>query len=155
MFDGQDGTTAGVTVQFGQDDSVQLQCLVKGGSAVHGVLTRHAIHNQINLMGLDLTINLFQLSHQLFVDGQSPSRIENDDLGILFLGLSHRVSANLHRVGFAFFGVHGDSDGFTNHMQLVNSCRSLKISRCQERSLALLSNQPSQLSARCRFSRSL
>ena len=102
-------------------------------------------------MRLQLSIDDLQLVHQLFVDGQSARGVENDNRIFRFASLGDRVLTNLDRVGRAFFGVNRYANGLTDHMQLLDRCRALEVSRHQHRVDVVAHQQLGKFAASRRF----
>ena len=124
---------ARVAVQFRHNDAVQLQRLVKRLGAVNGVLTGHAVHNQIHLIGLHAFVDPLKLSHQFLIDGQSSGGVQNQDLNAVLFGLAHGVLANFDRILSALLRINGHAQLFAQNVQLFNRRRTLQIRRRQHR----------------------
>ena len=80
---------AGVAVELGHDDAVELQRLVERLGAVDGVLAGHAVDDQVHLLRRDLAVDPLELVHQLVVDVQPAGRVEDHDVGAVLLGFAH------------------------------------------------------------------
>ena len=143
MFDRQDGSAPSVTIELGHDHAIEFQRFVEGPGAVDGILSRHAIHHEVDLVRANLAVNLFELLHQRFVDGQSTGRIEDDHLSALAAGLIERVFTDLDGVLRAFVGVNGHAQLLTKDVQLVDRRRALQVSRDEHRLATFFSDQPS------------
>ena len=87
VLDRQQRTATSVAVQLGHDHAVQLQGVVERLGTVDRVLARHAVHDQIDLVGLHAVVDPRQLLHQLLVDRQPAGRVQDHDPDLLLLGL--------------------------------------------------------------------
>src|SRR4051794_30820076 len=83
LLDRERRPTACIAIQLRQDDAIQLELLVEDLRAVDGILPRHAVDNEINLLRPNLPIDPLELSHQLIINVQPPGRIENDNIRIV------------------------------------------------------------------------
>ena len=64
---GKHRTTAGITIELGNNQAVNAQFLVKALGNSYCVLTGHSIYNQQNFLRMNSTLNVAQLFHQLFI----------------------------------------------------------------------------------------
>ena len=135
-FDRQRRAAAGIAVELGHDDAVEPHRLVERLGAVDGILAGHAVDNQIDLLGIDPLVDLLQLLHQLVVDVQPAGGVEDDDLNAFTAGFFDRVVAHLHRIGRARLGIDRNAKLFAEHVQLLDSGRSLKVGGDEHRLLA-------------------
>src|SRR6187399_704937 len=80
LFNGKRGATAGITVHFGENESVESQLLVKLLSTLDGVLAEHGIGNEQNFVRLDRFLDLAKFLHQRFINVQSSGGIDNENI---------------------------------------------------------------------------
>ena len=104
----QQRAAAGVGIELGEDQAVELELLVERLGAVDRVLAAHGIEHEINLVRLELRVDLLQLAHQLIIDVQSPGGVEDDDIAAGLLGLLHRGAADGHRRALGDLAMRGD-----------------------------------------------
>jgi hypothetical protein len=83
LADGEGGAAAGVGVELGQDDAVDLELIVEGLGGVDGVLAGHGIDDEEDLVGLDAGIDAAEFAHEVIVDVQATGGIEDEDIGLL------------------------------------------------------------------------
>ena len=138
MLHRQDSTAPGVAVQLRQDDTVEFQGGVEGTRAVDRVLPRHAVDDEIHLIGLDLSIDLLELRHQLVVNRQPSGRVQDTDPSALVAGLLDPLATDADRILRLFVRIDGDTQLLTDDVQLVNGSRALQVGRHEERSHSLL-----------------
>ena len=146
-FDREGRPAAGVAIELRHDDAVQPQRFVERLGAVHGILPRHAVHDQIHLIGADLLFDPCQLLHQLCIDVQPAGRVEDDDRNLLVAGFFDRVLADEHRVRRSRLRVDLAAELLAEHLQLVNGGGALEVGRDEQRPAAALFDQPAQLAA--------
>ena len=150
------GTTASITVKLCQDHAVQFQRFVKRFSTVDCVLAGHRIADEQNLIGLYLSINLFELFHQILVDVQTTGSIEDDDVDARLLSGNQTVGTNLERRrSRRSLTVDGHTQLLADNLQLLNSGRALQVGGDEHRLFALLFEHLRQLAAGCGFTTSL
>src|SRR4029077_11238765 len=99
---------AGVAVELRHDDAVQLEFLVEDLRAVDGVLASHAVDNQVHLLRHNLPIDPFELLHQLVVDVEPASRVEDHDIGAALLRLANGRLRDRYRIFARPIGVNGN-----------------------------------------------
>ena len=133
MFDRQQCTTACIAVQLGHDHTIQFQGVVKRTGTVDGVLSGHAVDNQVNLIGADLLIDLLQLGHQLFVDGEATGGVQDDDASAFFFSFLDAVLTNLDRVLVVFLAVDRNVQLLADDVQLIDRRWSLQVGGDQHR----------------------
>ncbi len=76
--DRQRRAAAGVPVELRQDDAVVAHVLVEALGHRHGVLPRHRVDDQEDVMGLDLAPEDLQLLDHRLVDVEAPGGVEQD-----------------------------------------------------------------------------
>ena len=69
------------------------------GAGADCVLTGHGVNDQQRLDGTGGLLDVLKLPHQVVVDGEAASGIENQVEGVVFSGLLYGVSGDLHRRG--------------------------------------------------------
>ncbi len=142
---------SGIAIHFGEDHAIEFQGFVEDLGAVHRVLARHTIDNQVNLMRRALAVDAFQLLHQLIIDVQSACRIENDDIGTQFLGLLDRRLANDDRIFLRAIRKNGNPQLLAQYMKLVDRRGTLQVGSHQQRLTIRFLEHASQLAAGCCF----
>ncbi len=74
----QSGATARIAVELGQDHARQRHVCLKAFGNPDCLLAGHSIGDQQGLVGLDAGLDRLELAHQLFVDLEAASRVDND-----------------------------------------------------------------------------
>ena len=129
----QQCTTARVTVELRHHDAVEFQRFMESTGTSHRILTRHAVHNKEHMIRLHIAVDRLQLLHQFFVDRQSSGGIENNNLRAISFGFGNRVAADLNGILVFTIGVNRNADLFTDHVQLIDRGRTLKVGRDEQR----------------------
>ena len=144
--DGEGGAAPGVTVQFGEDDAVDPQGLVKGGGGVYRVLAGHGVHHQQNLVGMDSGLHPLQLVHQCLIHVETAGGIQKHHVAAVIFGVADGVFSNLHRVSLALFK-HGQLQLTAHDLQLLDGCGTVHVAGGQQGPLRVLpAHQASQFS---------
>ena len=81
---------------FMPDYAVDSQRIIEALCYIDCVLTGHRIDYQQNLVRMDLRLDVLQLLHQLFVDVQASSSIQDDNVVAIVLGVFDCIFGNLH-----------------------------------------------------------
>ena len=155
LLDRQRRAAAGVAVELGHHQAVELQRFVERFGAVDGILAGHAVDHQQHLVGLDALVDSLQLLHQLVVDVQSAGGVENDHRNAFFGGFANGVVANGHGIGRAALGVHRQAELFADNVQLIDGRGALQVGGHEHHLAAALLNQPAELAARRGFAGAL
>ncbi len=127
VLDAEGRAAAGVAIELGHDDAVELQRFVEGLGAVDGVLAGHGVDDEHDLVGLDALVDALELLHQFVVDVQAAGGIEDDDRDAFFPGLLHGVVADDDGVGGAALGIDGEPELFADDVQLVDGGGALQV----------------------------
>ena len=151
-LDAQEGSAAGVPVELGHDDPVQAQGFIEGFGAVDGVLARHAVDDEIDLIGLNLFVDLFELLHQFGIDGQATCGVQDDDIGVSRFGLDLAFAADRNGVGSPGFAEDLDPQLFAEDVELLDRSGALQVGGDEEGFELFLPDQKCQLAAGGRFS---
>ncbi len=146
--DGQGRTTAGVTVELGEDHAVEADAVAEGLGGVDGVLTDHGVDDEQDLVGADRVPDVRGLLHHLGVDTEAAGGVHDHDVVDLGLGEVDGVLGDLHRVADAVARlrrVHRDTGALGDDAQLVDGVGALEVGGDQQRGVALLLEPPAEL----------
>ena len=146
---------AGVAVELGHDHAVELQRLVEGLGAGDGILPRHSVDHQVDLVGIDTPVDQRELVHQFGVDVQAAGRIENCHVRPSFPGLTNSGQAEGDGIFGGKVGVDGQFKLLAEYLQLLDGGGALQVGGHQHRFAAALANRSPQLAAGGRFARAL
>jgi len=94
----QCGTAACIAIEFGQDQSGNLELVVKALRDVDRVLTGHCVGHQYGVMRIAGDLQPHQLFHQFVVDLQTASGIDQQRIEAADLGAHHCAADDLDRV---------------------------------------------------------
>ena len=78
--DGEGRTTAGVAVELGEDDTGEVDALLEGLRGLDRGLTDHRVDDEEDLVGLDGRSDVGGLLHEVGVDGEAASGVDDDDV---------------------------------------------------------------------------
>ncbi len=74
----QRGAAAGVAVELGEDDAVEVDRCCELLGDVDGVLAGHGVDHQQDVVRLDRVADAHELAHQLVVDVQAAGGVDDD-----------------------------------------------------------------------------
>ncbi|CAB4569143.1 unannotated protein [freshwater metagenome] len=95
------GTTAGVTVELRENDTREVDTLLKRLGRGNRILTDHRVDDEQNLVGVRRLANLGCLLHHLGVNAESAGCVDDDDVVNLIDGVLDRLLGDLDRVAHA------------------------------------------------------
>ena len=128
---------AGVAVELGEDDAVEVQPIVERRRGVDRVLADHRVDHQEDVRRLDALVDLRQLLHQGLVDRQPTGGIEDDHVPPVLLRVLHRQRANLGR-RLVRLGEYRDPELLAQDLELMDGGGAVDVGRDQERLLLVL-----------------
>jgi hypothetical protein len=134
------GTTAGVTVQLGEYDSVEadsVQERLRGGDRV---LADHRVDHEQDLVRVDRVPDVGGLLHHLRVDAEPAGGVDDHDVVHLRLGVLDRVPGYRDRItdpAARLRGEHRNAGPLAYHLQLLYRVRSLQVRGDKQRMVAL------------------
>ena len=126
-LDAQGSAAAGVAVELGQNDAVELQPLVELLGGVDGVLAGHRVADQVDLVRRDRLGDLGHLRHHLLIDVQPAGGIDHDHILAVLLGIADAVFGDLDGVFGGLIGIDRNPGLFAEDFQLLDSGRSLQV----------------------------
>ena len=106
-------------------------------------------------MRLDRLADLRQLVHQLAVDVEAASRIDDQDIPSLILGLVECPSGDLDRIGLGSLLINHGAGPFPDRFQLLDRGRAVDVTGGERDRLAFLLQKLGQLRGRGRLARPL
>ena len=136
--DAKRSTASSIAVEFGENDARVVQPVIKLFCRIHGILTRHGVHDEQYLVGLDGITNVLYLLHQFLIDSLTTRRIDDEHVESLSLGMLDGILGNKHGVGCAFFYVNGNAHLFAQDTKLFHSCRAERVAGGKQRILSSL-----------------
>jgi hypothetical protein len=142
--DRQRRTPAGVPVELGEDDAVVADILVEALGHRDGVLPRHSVHDQEDVMRLDLAPQDLQLLDHGLVDVEAPGRIEEDRIPSVLRRLLDRLACDVDGL-LPLRAVNGQPQLLAEDAELLDGRGSVDVGRDQEGPEALVLEVPAQL----------
>ena len=121
--------TTSIAIQLGQDNPSDVQLVVKALRRFNRVLTSHGINDQQNFIWLCQVLDVDQLIHQLLVNLQPSSRIDDYIVVMILLGLFHPVSNDVNGIFFGTFFKNRHANLISNLLQLRNCGWSVNVGR--------------------------
>ena len=96
--DREGSTTTGITIKFGQNDTVEVKTIIEFLCRIDCILTRHRVNHEEGLIGINSILQAFNLLHHLLVDCQTTSGIDDHHIIRLGLSLLNGVVGNLNHI---------------------------------------------------------
>ena len=140
--DGQCCTTAGVAVEFCEDDSVDFQTFVEHLGSGYCFLTNHRIDYEEGFLRVDGVFDVAYLNHQFFVNRLTSGCIDDDYVVAVCLGELDGVLCHFDRVGGSFFQVAWNAYLLGKYAELFHSCRTEGVAGSQQGFLMFLLCEP-------------
>ena len=139
--DTQGSTTAGIAVEFSKHNTIEVQAVVKLLGRVHGILTRHGVHNEQCLIGVHGILQVSYLVHHLLIHGQTTSGVDDDHVVALGFSLADGILSDGYHILVFRFRIYRHAHLLTDHVQLLNGSRTIDVAGNQQRVLVLLGLQ--------------
>ena len=125
-------TAAGITIQLGKNNAVKIQPLIKGLGCLHSILTGHRVNNKESLRRLNGLLNGSNLLHHLLINRKTAGSIHNNKRIALSLSKRNSILSNLNRILITLLGIDSNTNLAAQHLQLVNSGRTINVARHKE-----------------------
>ena len=107
---------------------------------MHGVLADHRIDDEENFIGVDGITDVARLLHEVFVDCEAASRVDDHDVMELLFRVPDAISGDLHRIADAVARlrrVGSDARPLTDNLQLVDGVGALEVRSNEKRRVPL------------------
>lgn len=127
-----------MTVQLGDNDTTNLDCLVKGLSLLETSLTDRGIHNEdacVRVDGCGDLLHFLEKCNLLFVTTRG---IHNDDLILLILKELDTFLGDFNRIGFFLVTEEWALDLSSIHFELLKGASTEGVRAHQANSVTLL-----------------
>jgi flavin-binding protein dodecin len=151
-LDGQRSPAARVAVELRQDDAVEGDPLLERLGDGHGLLARHRVEDEQDVMWLRCLAHRRELLHQRLVDLQAAGGVDDHDVSALRLCLLDALRRRLHRVGRS---EDGHLDLLAELLQLRDGGGALQVRGDERGRRALLAEQQRELGSGGRLARAL
>ena len=145
--DGQCATAAGVAVELGHDDTVEVSALGELGNDVDDVLTSHRVDDHEDLVGLDRALDVDGLLHHELVDLETSSGIDDDHVAEVVDCLLDGLARDRDGV-LAVTAVDRHANLAAEGLELVSRGGTVRVARGELRRVALLLEHVGKLGAR-------
>ena len=137
----QSCAAARVAVELGQDDAGQGQRVFESFGGVDRILTLHGVDNKQGLDRVEHGVQLFNLGHQGFVDGQAAGGVDQQHIKIVAFGVVKSGACNvdgfLLRCAGKPFSASLGGDSF----ELLNGGGAVNVARDGQHFFLALFNQ--------------
>ena len=154
--DRKSGTTASITIELSQNDTVKIKAFIEFTSGIHCILTGHGVYHEQGFIRIDGLLDGFDFLHHLLVNRQTAGSIDNHQVIPLSLRFMNGIQGNLNRVLTVDFTVYGYTHLFAQHFQLFNRSRTIHVTSYQQRLAVLLGlEHTSQLTGKGCLTRTL
>ena len=155
-LDRERGAAAGVAVELGHHDAVELGRLGEGLGDADRVLAGHRVDDEQHVVGLDPLADLRQLLHQVLVDVEAAGGVDDQHVAALLAGLVERPAGDLDRVGVGAFLVDVGAGTAADRDQLVDRGGPVDVAGGEgDVLLAVLAQVAGELGAGGRLARAL
>ena len=134
----QSGTTTGVTVHAREHDTSEINPFAKAFGDVDCVLPRERVHDQQDFLWYRNLRHRLHFVHQLLIDVQPASGIEDEDVKALQLCRLHRALGDVDGHLPLNDGQGRNISLGTKRTQLLLRGRTIDVERCHQDFLALL-----------------
>ena len=132
--DGERRATACVAVHLGQNQPGQAYAFVEGGGGVDRLLACHGVDHQNYFLRVDGPLDLGQLLHELVVDLQPATGVDDGPGAVLARSLRGAVPGGAHRRGRRWrFLVDGNVELLAEGGELFDSCGAAQVGRDEHR----------------------
>ena len=118
--DGQCGAAARVAVHLGEDHAGDVEPRVETLCDLHGILSRHAVGDEQDLIGLDGCFQPLQLGHHAVVDLQAARGIDEHDAIARAPGHVDARLRDLHHVRLVPLRIDRNVELFAERLELVD-----------------------------------
>src|SRR5690606_27056596 len=154
LLDGEGGTTAGVTIQLGEDESVQVEAAVELGGGLDRVLADHRVADEQDVVGAHRALDGLELHHQLLVDGEATGGVEEHHVALLGARGGEALGGQLGR-GEAGLVEDGHVEALTENLELVHGSRAVDVRGDEQRLAPFFDELLGELAGGGRLSRAL
>jgi len=144
LLDGERGAAAGVPVQLGENEAGEIQPPIELGRRPHRVLADHRVGHQQDVLGRDPRLELLQLAHHLFVDGEAAGGIVEHDVAVLLPGVRQGVLRHVRRLDVLLVEDF-DVQLLPELLQLLHRGGTVDVRRHHQRLLAALEQEVREL----------
>ena len=142
---GKRRATTRVAIHLGQDQAGQPDRLVELVGDTHRVLAGHRVHHQQDFLRLRALADGGDLAHQVFVDVQAASGIEDEHGQRLLARPFEAALGDIYRLIARWLGIDGDIELLANLLQLLHGGGPLHVGGDHARLLAVLAEPVGQL----------
>ena len=133
--DRKSGPPPGISIQFGQNHSVEIQPFVKFAGSIHCILTGHRIDHKQGFIRMNSLFDCSDLVHHLLVDSQTSCRIDNHHIIPLRFGLFNGIQSDPYRIFGRLIAIYRHLDLFAQNFQLLDSSGTINVTSHQQRFL--------------------
>jgi hypothetical protein len=152
----QRGAPAGVAVGLREHDAGEVERGTERPRRIHGVLARHAVHDEERLDRLQRRGELADLVHHLFVDVQPARGVDEQHVVHAPARLLERTRRDVDRAARRVGRRDVDPELLAESLELQHGRRAVHVGRDEEHALALAPGEPQRdLRGRRRLARAL
>ena len=136
--DTEGSTTAGITIELGENNAVEVEAVVKFLGCVYGILTGHGVNHEEGFVWTEMILEIADLVHHLLINGETSGCI--DDYHIVAVGLSllDGMVGDTEHILVLWLAVYRNTHLLTHYMELLDSCRTVNVAGHEQWLLAFL-----------------
>ena len=125
--DTERSTSAGVAVEFGKDNAIEIQTVVERFGGVHSILAGHGINHEQSFLRLDSLFDSGNLGHHLLVNSETTGRIDDHNIVAIDLSLSDGFLGFLNGIAYLFARENLGINLLAKNAQLFDSSGTIDV----------------------------
>ena len=149
----QDGTTTGVVVELGHNQTTEFQGVVEGARRLHGILSGHGVNNEEAVVRVRSAAHGLDFGHEGFVNGETTGGVDDDHVATDARCFSQSGASHGNGIGRRAEDVHADLT--TEYAELFYGGGPLKVGGDEVGLATLLFEPAGQLRGRSRLTGTL
>lgn len=134
--DGEGCAATSVTVEFGEDNSVEIETVVEFFGCIDGILSCHCVDHEECFSGVYSLFDGFDFVHHFLVDSESACGVDDNEVLVAPFSQIDGVEGYFYGVFAIGLGVNGDLNLFSQHTELFDSSGSVDVASGQQRSFS-------------------
>ena len=154
-LDRERGAAAGVTVEFGEHHAGDPEAIVEFFGRFDGILTGHRISDEQDLARAGLALHCLELLHQLVVDVQTSSGVDDHRVVEQRLRFLRGFLRDLDRIALFTDFEERHLDVVGHDAKLIDCRGAVDVGGNEQRPASAILHVQRELARRCRLARAL